>query len=103
MKKYYNILHVPTGLWVYKYHPTCHTVELTKTPRKVLYGKTKFNPSEFNHTNFLVIDGKYIPYSDESFFDVSPMDFEDPINLAAVRELYTNALDPNVVYKVIEL
>lgn len=53
--------------------------------------------------DFLVIDGKYIPYSDESFFDVSPMDFDDPINLAAVKELYTNALDPNTVYKVIEI
>lgn len=53
--------------------------------------------------DFLVIDGKYIPYSDESFFDVSPMDFDDPINRAAVKELYTNALDPNTVYKVIEI
>ncbi len=53
--------------------------------------------------DFLVIDGKYIPYSDESFFDVGPMNFDDPINLAALKELYTNALDPNIVYKVIEI
>ncbi len=72
MKKYYNILHIPTGLWVYKYHPTCHIVELTKTPRKVLYGKTNFNPFEFNHTTtvaYIVVYDDFGMVIDTTAFD----------------------------------
>ena len=48
-RSYYNILHIPTGLWVAFYDGNNKIAGLTKEPHKLPYSRSRFCPTQYNH------------------------------------------------------